>query len=153
MGAGGMSDDFPHSDLRRARAAALSLIPTTTGAAKAIGLVLPSLKGKMDGIAVRCPTPNISLVDLTVLLNAEPSINEINAAMKNAAEDSLKNILAYTEEPLVSVDFRLNSHSSIFDGSWTSINGNVAKVLAWYDNEWAYSCRVVELAEKMADSL
>jgi glyceraldehyde 3-phosphate dehydrogenase len=140
--------DMPHKDLRRARAAAVSQIPTTTGAAKAVGLVIPDLKGKIDGIAVRVPTPNVSLVDLVALLKRETTAEEVNAALKAAAEGPLKGILEYTEEPLVSVDFLSNPHSSILDSHFTKVtSGNLVKVLAWYDNEWGYSCRLVDLVK------
>ncbi len=140
--------DLPHSDLRRARAAALSMIPTTTGAAKAVGLVLPELKGKLDGYAMRVPTPNVSVVDLTVNLEKATTKEEINAAMKKASETYLKGILAYTEEPLVSIDFNGTQVSSTFDSQMTNvIDGTNAKVLAWYDNEAGYSKRLAELAE------
>jgi glyceraldehyde 3-phosphate dehydrogenase len=139
--------DFPHKDLRRARAGAISMIPTSTGAASAIGLVLPSLKGKLDGYAMRVPTSDVSVVDLSVKLAKSTDANAINAAMKAAADGPLKGILAYTDEPLVSVDFLGNPHSSILDALSTKvIDGNFAKVLAWYDNEWGYSNRVVDLA-------
>jgi len=138
--------DAPHKDLRRARAAAISQIPTTTGAAKAIGLVMPDLKGKIDGISIRVPTPNVSLVDLVALVKKQTTAEEINAALKAAAGGELKGILDYTEEPLVSVDFMANPHSSIVDGLSTKvIEGNLVKVLAWYDNEWGYSCRLADL--------
>lgn len=138
--------DLPHKDLRRARAAALSIIPTTTGAAKALSEVLPELKGKLDGIALRVPTPNVSLVDLTVVLEKEVSVEEVNEAFKKAAENELKNILVYTEEELVSIDYRANPNSAIVDGPYTKvIQGNTVKVLAWYDNEWGYSCRLYDL--------
>jgi len=138
--------DLPHKDLRRARAAALSIIPTTTGAAKALSEVLPPLKGKLDGIALRVPTPNVSLVDLTVVLEKEATVEEVNMAFKKAAENELKGILAYTEEELVSIDYRANPHSAIVDGPYTKvIQGNTVKVLAWYDNEWGYSCRLHDL--------
>ncbi len=138
--------DAPHKDLRRARAAAVSQIPTTTGAAKAIGLVIPDLKGKIDGIAIRVPTPNVSLVDLVAVINKPTTAEEVNAALKEAANGELKGILDYTEEPLVSVDFMANSHSSIVDGLSTKvIDGTLVKVLAWYDNEWGYSCRLADL--------
>jgi len=138
--------DAPHKDLRRARAAAVSQIPTTTGAAKAIGLVIPDLKGKIDGIAIRVPTPNVSLVDLVAVVNKPTTAEEVNAALKEAARGELKGILDYTEEPLVSVDFMSNSHSSIVDGLSTKvIDGTLVKVLAWYDNEWGYSCRLADL--------
>jgi glyceraldehyde 3-phosphate dehydrogenase len=142
--------DAPHSDLRRARAAALSIVPTTTGAAKAVGLVLPHLKGKLDGVAMRVPTPDGSLTDLTVVLKKEATIAEINAAMKAAAEGPLKGILEYCDEPIVSVDIIDNPASSIFDALSTSVmGGNFVKVLSWYDNEWGYSNRVVDLISKL----
>lgn len=138
--------DFPHEDLRRARAGALSMIPTSTGAAKAIALVLPELKGRFDGIAVRVPTPNVSLVDVVCELERNATTEEVNLALKRAANEELKGILAFEEEPLVSIDFRGNSHSSIVDAAFTRvIGGNLLKVLAWYDNEWGYSCRVRDL--------
>jgi glyceraldehyde 3-phosphate dehydrogenase len=137
--------DLPHSDLRRARSAALSQIPTTTGAAKAVGKVIPELKGKLDGISVRVPTPTGSLVDLVVVLKKEATKEEINAAMKKAAEGPMKGILEYTEDPIVSVDVIHTTASSIFDSLSTMVNGKMVKVLAWYDNEWGYSCRVVDL--------
>ena len=138
--------DLPHKDLRRARAAALSIIPTTTGAAKAIGLVLPELKGKLDGISLRVPTPNVSIVDLVAEVEKSTTKEEVNAAMKKAAEGSLRGLLQYSEEPLVSVDFRKNPHSSILDAPYTAVlEGNMVKLLAWYDNEWGYSSRVVDL--------
>ncbi|MDH4197072.1 MAG: type I glyceraldehyde-3-phosphate dehydrogenase [Candidatus Aminicenantes bacterium] len=140
--------DQPHKDLRRARAAAVSQIPTTTGAAKAVGLVIPELKGKIDGIAIRIPTPDVSLVDLVALLQKSATSEEINAALKSAAEGPLKGILGYTEEPLVSVDFLGDRRSGIVDGLSTKVLGeNLVKVLAWYDNEWGYSCRLVDLAK------
>ncbi len=139
--------DFPHKDLRRARAAALSMIPTSTGAAKAIGLVMPELKGKLDGYAMRVPTADVSIVDLSAKLKTSTSVEGINAAMKAAADGPLKGILQYTEEPLVSIDFLGNPHSSILDAPSTKVmDGNFAKVLSWYDNEWGYSSRVVDLA-------
>ncbi len=141
--------DLPHSDLRRARAAAVSQIPTTTGAAKAVGKVIPDLKGKMDGMAIRIPTPTGSLVDLVANLKVETTKEEINAAMKEAAEGPMKGILEYTEDPIVSVDIIQNTHSSIFDALSTMVNGKTVKVLSWYDNEWGYSARVVDLAEKL----
>ena len=140
--------DAPHSDLRRARSAAVSQIPTTTGAAKAVGKVIPELNGKLDGMAVRVPTPTGSLVDLVVNLKREVSVDEINAAMKEAAEGPMKGILEYTEDPIVSVDVIHNSHSSIYDASATMVQGKTVKVLSWYDNEWGYSTRVVDLIEK-----
>jgi len=141
--------DFPHSDLRRARSAAVSQIPTTTGAAKAVAKVIPALKGKMDGMAIRVPTPTGSLVDLVANLKIEVTIEEVNAAMKEAAEGPMKGILEYTEDPIVSVDIIHNPHSSIFDSLATMVNGKSVKVLSWYDNEWGYSCRVVDLIEKL----
>ena len=143
--------DLPHRDLRRARAAALSIIPTTTGAAKAIGVVIPELDGKLDGWSIRVPTPDVSLVDLQVNLRKETSVEEINAAMKKYAHGELKGILEYLTEPLVSVDLMGNSHSSIFDPALTKVNGNVVKVISWYDNEWGYSCRVVDLIKFIGD--
>ncbi len=144
--------DFPHKDLRRARAAALNMIPTTTGAAKAIGLVMPQLKGKLDGYAMRVPTPNVSVVDLVALLDKPSSTEGVNAALKAAAEGSLKGILAYTEDPLVSSDLMHNSNSSIVDSELTKVlDGNLAKVVAWYDNEWGYSCRIVDLIAFIAE--
>jgi len=138
--------DFPHKDLRRARAAAVSQIPTTTGAAKAVGLVIPDLKGRIDGMAVRVPTPNVSLVDLVALLKRDASAEEVNGAFSEAADGKLKGILQYSEKPLVSVDFMANPHSSIVDAEYTKITqGNLVKVLAWYDNEWGYSCRLSDL--------
>jgi len=138
--------DAPHKDLRRARAAAVSQIPTTTGAAKAVGLVMPELKGKIDGIAIRVPTPNVSLVDLVAVMKTDVTEKDVNAAFRKAAEGKLKGILEYTEEPLVSVDFMSNSHSAIVDGLSTKvIEKNLLKVLAWYDNEWGYSCRLRDL--------
>jgi glyceraldehyde 3-phosphate dehydrogenase len=144
--------DFPHEDLRRARAAALSMIPTKTGAAQAVELVLPQLKGKFDGIAVRVPTPNVSLVDVTFEVEKSTDAKAVNAAFKSAAaEGDLHGILGYSEEPLVSIDYRGNSNSSIVDGSFTRvIGGNLVKVLSWYDNEWGYSCRVRDLIRFMA---
>jgi glyceraldehyde 3-phosphate dehydrogenase len=138
--------DLPHKDLRRARAAALSIIPTSTGAAKAIGLVLPELKGKLDGISLRVPTPNVSIVDLVAEIEKPTTKEEVNAVMKKAAEGSLRGILQYSEELLVSVDFRKNPNSSILDAPYTSVlEGNLVKLLSWYDNEWGYSSRVVDL--------
>ncbi|MBI5190380.1 MAG: type I glyceraldehyde-3-phosphate dehydrogenase [Nitrospirae bacterium] len=138
--------DAPHKDLRRARSAAMSMIPTSTGAAKAIGLVMPQLKGKLDGLAIRVPTPNVSIVDLVVELKKATTADEINANMKEAAEGPLKGILEYSDEPLVSIDLNGNPHSSILDSKLTSVmDGNMAKVMSWYDNEWGYSCRVRDL--------
>jgi len=142
--------DFPHKDLRRARAAALSIIPTKTGAAKAIGLVIPALDKKLDGFAMRVPTPDGSAVDLTCELEKPATREEINVAMKAAAEGPMKGVLEYTEDPIVSIDIVGNSHSSIFDAGMTKIlDGNFVKIVSWYDNEWGYSCRVAELVEKM----
>jgi glyceraldehyde 3-phosphate dehydrogenase len=138
--------DLPHKDLRRARAAALSIIPTTTGAATAVGEVLPELKGKLDGIAMRVPTPNVSVVDLAAVVDKKTSKEEVNAAFKDASTSSLKGYLEYSEAPLVSIDFKGNSHSSILDAPYTSVmDGDFVKVLAWYDNEWGYSSRCVDL--------
>ncbi len=139
--------DFPHKDLRRARAAALSMIPTTTGAAAAIGEVIPKLKGKLDGMAIRVPTPDVSIVDFVAVVEKETSAEEINSAFRQAADGELQGILAYCEEPLVSVDFLHDTHSSIVDALSTKVYGNLVKVLAWYDNEWGYSCRVVDLVK------
>ncbi len=141
--------DLPHSDLRRARSAALSQIPTTTGAAKAVGKVIPELKGKLDGISVRVPTPTGSLVDLVAVLKKETTKEEINAAMKKAAEGPMKGILEYTEDPIVSADIIHSTASSTFDALSTMVNGKMVKVLAWYDNEWGYSCRVADLISKL----
>ena len=138
--------DFPHKDLRRARAAALNMIPTTTGAAKAIGLVMPQLKGKLDGYSMRVPTPNVSVVDLVAVLDKPTTTEAVNAALKAAAEGPLKGILAYTEDPVVSTDMLHNPNSAIVDAGLTKVlDGNLVKVVAWYDNEWGYSCRVVDL--------
>jgi glyceraldehyde 3-phosphate dehydrogenase len=143
--------DLPHSDLRRARAAALSMIPTSTGAAKALHLVVPELKGKLDGAAIRVPTPNVSLVDLTVELGKNATAEEINAAFRKAAAGRMKNVLEVTDEELVSIDFRGNPHSSIVDGPLTKVvEGNLAKVFSWYDNEWGFSNRVSDLIHYMA---
>ena len=143
--------DLPHKDLRRARAAALSMIPTSTGAAKAVALVLPELKGKFDGISVRVPTPNVSLVDVVMELEKETTTEEVNAALSAAANGELKGILAFETAQLVSTDFRKNSHSSIVDADYTKvIGGNLVKVLSWYDNEWGYSCRVRDLIKFIA---
>jgi len=140
--------DAPHKDLRRARAAAVAQIPTTTGAAKAVGLVLPELKGKIDGIAIRVPTPNVSIVDLVAVLKIKAAAEEVNATFVKASKGELKGILAYTDEPLVSVDFMSNPNSAIVDGLSTKVIGdNLIKVLAWYDNEWGYSCRLVDLVK------
>src|SRR6187431_1612640 len=143
--------DLPHKDLRRARAAAMSMIPTSTGAAKAVALVLPELKGKFDGISVRVPTPNVSLVDVVMDLETETTAEDVNRAFKDAANEELRGILAFSEEPLVSVDFKRNSNSSIVDAEYTKvIGGKMLKVLSWYDNEWGYSCRVRDLIKYIA---
>ena len=143
--------DFPHKDLRRARAAALSMIPTTTGAAKAIGLVMPQLKGKLDGYSMRVPTPDVSVVDLVAVTDRAVTAEEVNGALKEAAGGALKGILAYTEDPVVSTDMLHNPNSSIVDGEMTKVlDGNLVHVLSWYDNEWGYSCRVVDLVEFLA---
>ncbi len=138
--------DLPHKDLRRARAAALSMIPTTTGAAKAVGLVLPQLKGKLDGMAIRVPTPNVSVVDLVAEVGKDTTAEEVNAAMKKAADGPMKGVLQYTEEPIVSIDCNGNGHSSVFDAGVTKVmEGRMVKVLSWYDNEWGYSSRLRDL--------
>jgi glyceraldehyde 3-phosphate dehydrogenase len=143
--------DFPHKDLRRARAAAINMIPTTTGAAKAIGLVMPELKGKLDGYAMRVPTPNVSVVDLVVVTSKTTTAEEVNSALKEAAGGALKGILAYTSDPVVSTDMLHNPNSSIVDSELTKVlGGNLVKVVAWYDNEWGYSMRVVDLVEFLA---
>jgi glyceraldehyde 3-phosphate dehydrogenase len=142
--------DLPHKDLRRARAAALSIIPTTTGAAKAVGEVMPELKGKIDGISMRVPTPNVSVVDLAALIEKTATAEEINAAFKSASEGALQGIMQFVTEPLVSIDFRGNPHSSIIDAAYTKVmDGDFVKVLAWYDNEWGYSSRCVDLLKKL----
>lgn len=142
--------DSPHQDLRRARAAGLSMIPTTTGAAVAVGKVIPELKGKLDGLAIRVPTPDVSLVDLVVEVEKEITVDEVNSAFKRASEENLKGILKYCEEPLVSRDFTTDPASVIVDADSTAvIEGKMVKALGWYDNEWAYSCRVIDLAEYM----
>jgi glyceraldehyde 3-phosphate dehydrogenase len=143
--------DLPHKDLRRARAAALSMIPTSTGAAKAIALVIPELKGKFDGISVRVPTPNVSLVDVVMNVEKETSSEEVNRVLKDAANEELKGILAFSEEPLVSIDFKGNPNSSIVDADNTKvIDGTCVKILSWYDNEWGYSCRIRDLVKFIA---
>jgi glyceraldehyde 3-phosphate dehydrogenase len=143
--------DLPHKDLRRARAAALSIIPTTTGAATAVGEVLPELKGKLDGIAMRVPVPNVSVVDLAALVDKKTTAEEVNAAFRAAADGPLKGILQYVTEPLVSIDFRGNAHSSIIDSDYTKVmEGDFVKILSWYDNEWGYSSRCVDLLGYMA---
>ncbi len=141
--------DAPHSDLRRARAAALSIVPTSTGAAKAVGLVLPQLKGKLDGNAMRVPTPDGSLTDLTVVLKRAATVDEINAAIKQAAEGAMKGIIEYCVDPIVSIDIIGNPHSCIFDSQLTAANGTLAKVVGWYDNEYGYSSRVADLMVKL----
>jgi glyceraldehyde 3-phosphate dehydrogenase len=141
--------DAPHSDLRRARAAAMSMIPTTTGAAVAVGLVLPELKGKLDGVAVRVPTPTGSVTDLVATLSREVTAEEVNAAMKAAADGPMKGILEYTEDPIVSADIVGNPHSNIFDAGMTSAQGNMVKVFGWYDNEMGYSARVADLVKRI----
>ncbi len=143
--------DLPHRDLRRARAAAISIIPTTTGAATAVGDVLPAIKGKLDGIALRVPTPNVSIVDLNVLVGRATSADEVNAAFKTAADGPMKGIIEYVTAPLVSIDFRGNPHSAMFDVPYTKVMaGDFVKVMAWYDNEWGYSSRCVDLLRHMA---
>jgi glyceraldehyde 3-phosphate dehydrogenase len=143
--------DLPHKDMRRARAAALSMIPTSTGAAKAVALVMPELKGKFDGISVRVPTPNVSLVDVVIEVERDTTTEEVNTALKDAANEELNGILAFSEEPLVSIDFRKNPNSSIVDAEYTKvIGGNLIKILSWYDNEWGYSCRVRDLIKYIA---
>jgi len=138
--------DLPHKDLRRARAAAMNMIPTTTGAAKAVGLVLPDLKGKLNGLAIRVPTPNVSVVDLVAEVSKEVTVEEVNGALKKAAEGPMKGILQYSEEPLVSIDLNGNNHSAIVDSKLTMVlEGRMVKVLAWYDNEWGYSSRIRDL--------
>jgi glyceraldehyde 3-phosphate dehydrogenase len=142
--------DLPHKDLRRARAAALSIIPTTTGAAKAVGEVLPELKGKVDGVAMRVPTPNVSVVDLVALVEKKTTAQEVNAALKAAADGPLAGILQFEQSPLVSIDFRGNPHSSIVDADYTKVmDGDFVKVMAWYDNEWGYSNRCIDLLKKV----
>jgi glyceraldehyde 3-phosphate dehydrogenase len=149
-----MLQDGPHKDLRRARAAALSMVPTSTGAAKAIGLVLPMLNGKLDGIAIRVPTPNVSIVDLTASVERDAEEKSVNAAMKKAAEGELRGILAYSEEPLVSIDFNGNPHSSIFDAPLTKVLGKrLVKIFSWYDNEWGYSNRLADVTAFVASKI
>jgi len=143
--------DLPHKDMRRARAAGLSMIPTSTGAAKAVALVLPELKGKFDGISVRVPTPNVSLVDVVIEVEKDTTAEEVNRALKDAANEELRGILAFCEEPLVSIDFKKNPNSSIVDAEYTKvIGGHLVKILSWYDNEWGYSCRVRDLVKFIA---
>jgi len=145
--------DAPHKDLRRARAAALSMIPTSTGAAVAAGKVIPELEGKIDGLAIRVPTPDVSLVDLVAEVEKETTADEVNLALKKASQGSLKGILKYSSEPLVSHDFTTDSASAIVDADYTYvIEGTLVKVLGWYDNEWGYSCRIIDLAEYMQKS-
>ncbi|HEX8027953.1 MAG TPA: type I glyceraldehyde-3-phosphate dehydrogenase [Vicinamibacterales bacterium] len=142
--------DLPHKDLRRARAAALSIIPTTTGAAKAVGEVMPALKGKIDGISMRVPTPNVSVVDLVAILDKKATAEEVNAALKGASDGALQGIMQFVTDPLVSIDFRGNPHSSIIDAAYTKVlDGDFVKVMAWYDNEWGYSNRCVDLLKKL----
>ncbi|MCK4519669.1 MAG: aldehyde dehydrogenase, partial [Candidatus Omnitrophica bacterium] len=141
--------DYPHPDLRRARAAAVSMIPTTTGAAKAVGLVIPELKGKLDGLAIRVPTPDVSIVDVVLQVEKETTAEEINKALTEAARGKLKGILDVSKEPLVSIDFKKNPLSSIVDAQQTFCLGDMVKVLSWYDNEWGYSCRIVDLIKYM----
>ncbi|HEX2205959.1 MAG TPA: type I glyceraldehyde-3-phosphate dehydrogenase [Longimicrobium sp.] len=145
--------DLPHKDLRRARAAAMSIIPTTTGAAKATALVIPEVKGKIDGIAMRVPTPDVSVVDLVAELEKDVTAQQVNDALRAASEGRLKGILGFEDEELVSVDFTGNPHSSIVDGPTTNVIGGLVKVMAWYDNEWGYSCRCVDLARYMGERL
>ncbi|MCU7494275.1 MAG: type I glyceraldehyde-3-phosphate dehydrogenase [Ignavibacteria bacterium] len=142
--------DLPHKDLRRARSAAVSIIPTTTGAAKTVGKVIPELKGKLDGFSLRVPTPDGSITDFVAELKKDATVDEINAAMKKAAEGSMKGVLEYTEDPIVSADIIHNSHSCIFDALSTMVMGKMVKVVGWYDNEWGYSCRVVDLLFKIS---
>ena len=140
--------DLPHSDFRRARAAGMSMIPTTTGAAKAVGLVIPEMKGKLDGMAIRVPTPDVSIVDFSAVVGRETTVDEVNDAFKKAADNGrFKGILKYTEEPLVSIDYTGCAFSSILDAPSTIVQGNLVKVLAWYDNEFGYSNRIVDLIE------
>ncbi|HST58111.1 MAG TPA: erythrose-4-phosphate dehydrogenase, partial [Longimicrobium sp.] len=145
--------DLPHKDLRRARAAAMSMIPTTTGAAKATGLVIPEVKGKIDGMAFRVPTPDVSVVDLTAELEKDVDAKTVNDALRAASEGKLKGILGYEETELVSIDYTGNPHSSIVDAPSTNVLSGLVKVVAWYDNEWGYSCRCVDLARYMGERL
>jgi glyceraldehyde 3-phosphate dehydrogenase len=145
--------DGPHKDLRRARAAAINIVPTSTGAAKAIALVLPELKGKLDGYALRVPTPTGSATDLTIEVGRETSVEEVNAAVKAAAEGPLKGFLTYTEDPIVSSDIVTDPSSCIFDAGLTKVIGNQVKVVGWYDNEWGYSCRLADLIVHIGSSL
>jgi glyceraldehyde 3-phosphate dehydrogenase len=149
-----MLQDGPHKDLRRARAAALAMVPTSTGAAKAIGLVLPALNGKLDGISIRVPTPNVSIVDLTAMVERDCDDQSVNFAMKKAADGELKGILQYSEEPLVSVDFNNNPYSSILDAPLTKVLGKrLVKIFSWYDNEWGYSNRLADITAFVAAQL
>ncbi|MBD3261090.1 MAG: type I glyceraldehyde-3-phosphate dehydrogenase, partial [Candidatus Altiarchaeales archaeon] len=142
--------DAPHKDLRRSRAAAVNIIPTTTGAAKATGKVIPTMQGKLDGMAIRVPVPDGSLVDLVAVLKKDVTVDEVNAAMRKASEGELRGVLEYSEEPLVSTDILGNPHSSIFDAKATMVSGgNLVKILSWYDNEWGYSNRIIELVKKI----
>ncbi len=143
--------DARHNDLRRARAAFASMIPTKTGAAAAVGLVIPELNGKLDGFAVRVPTMNVSVVDLTLVVERETTVNEVNDIMKAASQGTLKGVLAYNDAPLVSIDFNHHSASAIFDGTQTRVMGNLVKIMAWYDNEWGFSCRMLDVAKAMID--
>jgi glyceraldehyde 3-phosphate dehydrogenase len=142
--------DLPHKDLRRARSAAVSIIPTTTGAAKAIGKIIPELKGKLDGFSLRVPTPDGSLTDFVATVKKEATVEAVNAAFKKAAESSLKGLMEYTEDPIVSADIIGSPYSVIFDSQSTMVMGNLVKVFGWYDNEYGYSCRVVDLIKKVA---
>ncbi len=145
--------DLPHKDLRRARAASLSMVPTSTGAAKALHLVIPQLKGKLDGMAIRVPTPNVSLVDLTVETERDCDLSSVNQAFREAAQGPMKGILQYSEAPIVSIDLKGNPHSAIVDAPLTTVmEGRMVKVIAWYDNEWAYSCRVRDLVKLVAST-
>jgi glyceraldehyde 3-phosphate dehydrogenase len=143
--------DLPHKDLRRARAAALSIIPTTTGAAQAVSLVIPELQGKFAGFALRVPTPTVSLVDFVAVLDRETTKEEVNKTFRDASDGALKGILGYCEEELVSIDFKGTCNSATVDAAYTTVSGNLVKILAWYDNEWGYSCRLAELAHYMAN--
>lgn len=145
--------DLPHNDLRRARAAAVNTVPSTTGAAKAVGVVIPELKGKLNGYAIRVPVPNVSLTDLTLVLKSEVTKDTINQLVKQASESTMKGIIEYCDEPIVSSDVIGNPNSSIFDSELTQVIGNMAKVVAWYDNEYGYSCRIVDLMQKLGNML
>jgi glyceraldehyde 3-phosphate dehydrogenase len=149
-----MLQDGPHKDLRRARAAALNLVPTSTGAARAIGVVMPDLKGKVDGMSMRAPVPTGSIVDLAVVVGDEPTAEEVNELFRSQADSGdLEGILRYTDEPIVSTDIVHSSYSSIFDSGLTMANGNLVKVFSWYDNEWGYSCRLVDLVARIGQTL